>query len=100
MKKAILASIILSLSIYFLSFNDNTEYKDGDIIFQTTAGATGKAIQLATHSKYNHCGMLFFENNEWIVYEAVQPVKKTSLRDFNARGKGTVKRLSNKTLSC
>lgn len=99
MKKAILASIILSLSIYFLSFNDNTEYKDGDIIFQTTAGATGKAIQLATHSKYNHCGMLFFENNEWIVYEAVQPVKKTSLKDFNARGKGTVKRLSNKTLS-
>jgi len=99
MKKAILASIILSLSIYFLSFNDSTSYKDGDIIFQTTAGATGKAIQLATHSKYNHCGVLFFENNEWMVYEAVQPVKKTSLKEFNERGKGTVKRLSTKSLS-
>ena len=87
MKKALLATIILSLSIYFLSFNNNPSYKDGDIIFQTTSGATGKAIQLATHSKYNHCGVLFFENNEWIVYEAVQPVRKTSLKDFESRGK-------------
>jgi hypothetical protein len=99
MKKALIAGLVLSLTIYFLSFNDSTSYKDGDVIFQTTAGATGKAIQLATHSKYNHCGVLFFENNEWIVYEAVQPVKKTSLKEFNARGKGTVKRLSNKVLS-
>lgn len=99
MKKIILASIIVSLSVYFLSFNNSNTYKDGDIIFQTTGGATGKAIQLATHSQYNHCGMLFYENNEWIVYEAVQPVKKTSLKEFNERGKGTVKRLSNKTLS-
>ena len=99
MKKAIIASIILSLSIYFLSFNNSTSYKDGDVIFQTTSGATGKAIQLATNSQYNHCGVLFFENNEWIVYEAVQPVKKTTLKEFEARGKGTVKRLSNKALS-
>ena len=99
MKKALIAGLVLSLTIYFLSFNDTTSYKDGDVIFQTTAGETGKAIQLATHSKYNHCGVLFFENNKWIVYEAVQPVKKTSLKEFNARGKGTVKRLSTKTLS-
>lgn len=99
MKKALIAGLVLSMTIYFLSFNDSSSYKDGDIIFQTTSGATGKAIQLATHSKYNHCGVLFFENNEWIVYEAVQPVKKTSLKEFNARGKGTAKRLSTKTLS-
>lgn len=99
MKKTLIAGLVLSLSIYFLSFSDSFSYKDGDIIFQTTAGETGKAIQLATHSKYNHCGVLFFENNEWIVYEAVQPVKKTTLKEFNARGKGTVKRLSNKVLS-
>ena len=99
MKKALAISIILSISIYFLSFKDGNPYKDGDIIFQTTTGATGKAIQLATHSKYNHCGVLFFENNEWIVYEAVQPVKKTTLKEFNERGKGTVKRLSTKIVS-
>lgn len=83
----------------FLNFQTSVSYKEGDIIFQTTSGETGKAIQLATHSQYNHCGVLFFENNKWVVYEAVQPVKKISLAEFNARGKGTVKRLANTTLT-
>lgn len=99
MKKSIIALIVLSITFFFLNFKEKNPYKDGDIIFQTTSGKTGKAIQLATHSQYNHCGVLFFENNEWVVYEAVQPVKKTSLKEFNARGKGTVKRLTNNSLS-
>jgi hypothetical protein len=102
MKKATILFVIIVVSYFFLNFNDNNNhnnYKEGDIIFQTTSGATGKAIQLATHSKFNHCGVLFSENNKWVVYEAVQPVRKTSLEEFNARGKGTVKRLGNKTLS-
>ncbi len=99
MKKTLVSVILIALSIYFLNFKENTLYKDGDIIFQTTSGATGKAIQLATHSKYNHCGVLFFENNQWIVYEAVQPVKKTTLKEFNERGQGTVKRLNSKVLT-
>lgn len=87
--------------ICFLSSNKliNNKYHDGDIIFQTTNGQTGKGIQLATHSKYNHCGLLFFENNKWMVYEAIQPVCKTSLIDFNSRGLGTVKRLNTHALS-
>lgn len=99
MKKSIITLIVLSITLFFLNFKENNPYQDGDVIFQTTSGKTGKAIQLATHSIYNHCGILFFENNEWIVYEAVQPVKKTSLKEFNARGKGTVKRLTNNSLS-
>jgi hypothetical protein len=97
MKKLV---VIATLSVFFsLGFMPGNTFKDGDVIFQTTTGATGQAIQLATHSKYNHCGVLFFENNEWIVYEAIQPVKKTSLKEFEARGKGTVKRLSSKELT-
>ena len=88
MKKAF---IIIIISYFCLNFKQTTNYKEGDIIFQTTSGQTGKAIQLATHSKFNHCGVLFLVNNKWIVYEAVQPVKKTSLEDFNARGNGSVK---------
>lgn len=99
MRKASNFFAIIVASYFFLNFNQNKNYKEGDIIFQTTSGATGKAIQLATHSKFNHCGVLFSENNKWVVYEAVQPVRKTSLEEFNARGKGTVKRLGNKTLS-
>ena len=99
MKKILISLIIMATCYFFYSFNNIKHYKDGDIIFQTTSGLTGKAIQLATHSQYNHCGVLFFENNEWVVYEAIQPVKKTSLTEFNARGKGTVKRLANQALT-
>lgn len=99
MKKSIFALIIISIAFFYLNFKESNHYKEGDIIFQTTTGKTGKAIQLATHSQYNHCGILFLENKEWIVYEAIQPVKKTSLKEFNARGKGDVKRLTNKIIS-
>ncbi|MBI3518169.1 MAG: YiiX family permuted papain-like enzyme [Bacteroidetes bacterium] len=99
MKKIVFLLAVIITSYVFYNFNDSKHYKDGDIIFQTTGGPTGKAIQLATHSQYNHCGILFFENNEWMVYEAVQPVKRTSLTEFNTRGKGTVKRLSNQALT-
>jgi len=98
--KYLLAMLIAVISaVCLLNFKNVTSYKDGDIIFQTTEGQTGKAIQLATHSKYNHCGILFLENNGWVVYEAVQPVCKTKLSDFNARGEGIVMRLKNTTLS-
>jgi len=99
MKKTLLLLTLFLSIILFLDFRRNNSYKDGDIIFQTTSGQTGKAIQLATHSQFNHCGVLFFENQEWVVYEAIQPVRKTSLTEFNARGKGSVKRLANTSLS-
>lgn len=94
----IIFSVVL---ICFLSSNSkvNTKYNEGDVIFQTTSGATGKGIQLATHSKYNHCGILFLENNKWVVYEAIQPVCKTSLIDFNSRGLGIIKRINTHILS-
>ena len=95
MKKVFL--VITSSIFAFLAFNfsQSTNYHDGDIIFQTTGGQRAQAIQLATHSQYSHCGVLFYENGKWMVYEAVQPVSKISLNDFNARGKGTVMRLKN-----
>lgn len=99
MKKLLLLPIISIIAFSIYSFKQPSSYKDGDIIFQSTKGETGLAIQLATHSQYNHCGMLFFENNEWVVYEAVQPVSRISLADFNARGAGTVMRLANRDLT-
>ncbi|SNC67077.1 Permuted papain-like amidase enzyme, YaeF/YiiX, C92 family [Hymenobacter gelipurpurascens] len=69
---------------------------NGDLIFQTSQSAQSKAIQLATHSPYSHCGILFQKNGEWRVFEAVQPVSETSLTAWAARGKDgkvVVKRL-------
>jgi len=69
---------------------------DGDLIFQTSQSAQSQAIQLATKSRYSHCGILFRRGNEWRVFEAVQPVSETSLAAWAARGKDgqfVVKRL-------
>ena len=74
--------------------------KDGDIIFQTSLSQQSKAIQLATHSKYSHCGLIFKRKSgqdEWCVLEAVQPVKWTPLTKWINRGENkhfVVKRLT------
>lgn len=60
--------------------------KDGDVIFQTNVEGQGLAIQLATKSTYTHVGILFKTDDQWMVYEAVEPVKKTPLQQFIAEG--------------
>lgn len=72
--------------------------KNGDIIFQTSLSSQSQAIQLATNSKYSHCGIVFKEGNKFYVFEAIQPVKRTPLAQWIARGKDAqyvVKRLKN-----
>ena len=72
--------------------------KDGDIIFQTSLSSQSKAIQLATGSKYSHCGIIFKQGDDFFVIEAIQPVKSTPLMKWIERGengKFVVKRLKN-----
>ena len=74
------------------------KFKNGDLIFQTSLSGQSRAIQLATHSKYSHCGLIFKKNGQWLVFEAVQPVRFTPLEAWAARGldgKFVVKRLKN-----
>ena len=69
---------------------------EGDLIFHTSQSAQSQAIQLATHSPYSHCGLLYKTKGKWQVFEAVQPVKLTPLSRWVARGQGghfMVKRL-------
>lgn len=71
--------------------SDKHHLQDGDIIFQTSRSAQSQAIQLATGSKYSHCGLIFQADTgiqEWYVLEAVQPVKWTPLASWIARGEG------------
>jgi uncharacterized protein YycO len=77
---------------------DNYEIKNGDLIFQTSLSGQSKAIQLATNSKYSHCGIVYIENGQFYVFEAIQPVKTTPLEKWIARGKDghyVIKRLKN-----
>ncbi len=77
---------------------NDEEIKNGDLIFQTSVSGQSKAIQLATHSKYSHCGLIYKDGNDFFVFEAIQPVKKTPLKKWITRGengKFVIKRLKN-----
>jgi uncharacterized protein YycO len=77
---------------------DQDEIKNGDLIFQTSLSRQSKAIQLATKSKFSHCGIIYKEGNDYYVFEAIQPVKRTPLEKWIARGqdgKYVIKRLKN-----
>ena len=85
---------LLSVTLFVLTFVSGintsakgfTDVKDGDIIFQSTSGGQSMAIKLATKSEYTHCGVIYKEGDEAYVYEAVQPVKRTPLNEWIARG--------------
>lgn len=77
---------------------ERDELKSGDIIFQTSRSGQSNAIQLATHSTYSHCGIIFKEGGTFYVYEAAQHVMRTPLDTWIARGqdgKFVIKRLVN-----
>lgn len=77
---------------------ESGRFQDGDIIFQSSQSGQSLAIQLATHSKYSHVGMLFQRDDKWMVLEAVQPVKATPFKQWIQHGDDqhyVVKRLKN-----
>lgn len=78
--------------------SNKDQIKNGDLIFQTSLSGQSKAIQLATKSKYSHCGIIYKYGSDFYVFEAVQPVKRTPLDKWIARGqdgKYVIKRLKN-----
>src|SRR5688572_2399984 len=78
-----------------------SQLRDGDIIFHESRSAQSRAIQLATKSRYSHMGIVYRQNANWFVYEAVQPVKLTPLQDWIQRGRDghfVVKRLRNRAV--
>lgn len=100
-KAALFLSLLIVTSTLFFAFSDTTDFnvvskektnfntsilKEGDVIFQTDNYGQSLAVQKATLSKYSHVGILFKDNGEWMVYEAVQPVVKSSFKSFVKRG--------------
>ena len=69
------------------SDSDAFPWRNGDVIFQQSVSRQCKAIELATHSEWTHCGVVFMRNSQWLVAEAVEPVVFTPVDEFIARGK-------------
>lgn len=64
----------------------DTNFRAGDIIFHRSSTAQSMAIQLATNSPYSHVGIIYEQDGQPFVFEAVQPVKITPLKNWIARG--------------
>jgi hypothetical protein len=101
----ILKHIILIPVLAFFTFGCQAQQapsvQDGDIIFIVNPSGQGKAIQLATKSKYTHVGVIFYENGKPVVYHAVQPVSVNTLEEFksmSSEGKYEIKRLKDKSV--
>ena len=61
------------------------DLREGDIVFSSSNHGRGAAIQAATRSTVTHCGIVFSQNGELMVLEAVQPVGAIPLAKFIAR---------------
>lgn len=95
MQRKWMAGLMTLLLITPALHAQDARLEEGDIIFQSNISPQCKAIELATHSKYSHCGILFKKDGKWFVYEAVQPVTQTSYDEWIARDRQhyAVKRL-------
>ena len=63
-------------------------YHEGDIIFQSLPrNQLVDAIEGVTKSPWSHCGVIMKKNDEWVVYESLDTVRRTPLSKWIARGR-------------
>lgn len=91
----ILGIILLILALPFSSmvtetFTAQTEpikdIREGDVIFQTSQSEQSPLLQIATHSKITHCGIIVMKNGKPYVLETLKTLVLTPLDKFIARG--------------
>jgi Permuted papain-like amidase enzyme, YaeF/YiiX, C92 family len=91
--------IFFLLSLIFCCHKPSSgQLQNGDIIFQTSRSSQSAAIQIATHSKYSHMGIIFIREEKPYVYEAARTVQFTPLQQWIDRGirkQYVIKRLRN-----
>ncbi len=95
--KPIILMLLILLCLPGCASTDEYEPQNGDIIFHTSRSSQSLAIQKATKSKYSHMGIVYLKDGQPFVFEAVEPVKLTPLREWILRGEDrhyTVKRLA------
>jgi hypothetical protein len=81
--------MLICIGALCLSGASRADYqaREGDIIFHTSTSTQSLPIQLATHSRYSHMGIVTVQNGKAFVLEAIQPVTRTPLAAWIRRGK-------------
>ncbi|MEE4270028.1 MAG: YiiX family permuted papain-like enzyme [Thermoanaerobaculales bacterium] len=97
MKKVLIAITLLLSPTTACSDLGDYEPRDGDIVFQVSRSDQSRAIEIVTGSRYSHMGIVYLEDGQARVFEAVGPVISTPFEDWVDRGVGghvVVKRLA------
>lgn len=69
------------------------DWKEGDIVFQTSKSEQSPLIQYATGSRWSHCGIVVKKGGQYYVLEASNVVKLTPIDSWIKRGRhGSVKK--------
>lgn len=95
----LLICLVLLLAFLGCQSQPKNLLQDGDILFQDFESGQSAAIKLATHSPWSHCAILFYDGRKPMVWEAVNPVKITPLKEWIARNDSSyyeVKRIKNR----
>ena len=79
-------SLLVGFALKSNEEGSKADWQNGDIVFQDSESTQSKAIKLATNSKYSHCGIVMNLNDEWMVLEAVQPVRVVPVKEWIAQG--------------
>ncbi|MEW5797294.1 MAG: YiiX family permuted papain-like enzyme [Candidatus Zixiibacteriota bacterium] len=74
------------LALISCSYFSGYAPKPGDIVFQDLNSPQAQAVKLATGSQYTHCGIIFEQDNNFVVYEAVGPTRVIPLQDWIRQG--------------
>lgn len=94
--RSVVAGIFAFLLLVTCSTTQEPAFHDGDIVFQDFPSSQSEAVKLATKSKYSHVGIVFMDDGQPFVWEAVQPVTITPIEEWidrNAKRHYVLKRL-------
>jgi permuted papain-like amidase YaeF/Yiix C92 family enzyme len=100
MKKIALLLLTVALSACAAA-GGSADLRPGDIVFQTSRSSQSQAVQLATHSRYSHMGLVLRPAGKLEVLEAAGQVKFTPVARWIQQGQDgrvTVKRLRDSSL--
>ena len=98
MRRPLIAAVVFLTSCVASWQSHSFPLQEGDLVFQSFASSQTRAIQLATKSRFSHMGIILRQDDTLMVYEAVGPVKFTSVDEWIDRDPGrhfVVKRLKN-----
>jgi hypothetical protein len=76
------------------------ELQSGDLVFQISKSNQSQAIQDATNCSYSHVGIVYRNDEETYVFEAVEPVRIIPWDTWRKRGQGehvVVKRMKDRS---